>query len=108
MTEAIPLSGSALQADSDPEAGRRSMHVVQRARHQPKSSLAVRVRTWMQHQAADAERLASTQFLGDGLQAPPAYDRVLGGQIDEVASMSDGGKPGPPGFAPERTPFLVS
>jgi hypothetical protein len=22
--------------------------------------------------------------------------------------MSDGGKPGPPGFAPERTPFLVS
>lgn len=89
VPKAVSLSGGGFEADPGGESGQPSVHLVERPSHQPEALPRRWVRTRMEDQRADAERLAPEQLLSYRVQAASPNDRILRRKVDEVAPVSD-------------------
>src|SRR5215472_11986591 len=105
VSKTVALTGGDLQADPGSETRKTLVNLVQRLGHEPEPAPARGMRAGMEDQRTDAERLAPRELLSHGRQAPAADQRVLRGQVHEVASVGDRRDLRSPSGPPERPPL---
>ena len=106
MPETVALTGRDLEAHPGRESGQRVVDLVQRSCHQSQTVPGGRMRSWVEDQRVDPERLAAEQLLPDGLQAARADDRILRREVHQVAAVGNRRHPGLPCRAAEFTSLL--
>ena len=85
------LTGGVLQEDQRPMGGPPGEEVAQGLRDQPQALLfgARRIGAGMHHQSHQSQCFRAIEFLGERRDRSHAHDRIVGGDIDQIAVVAD-------------------